>query len=82
MHDDVQQPHDTQAAPAAPADGIEVGMPQAWRARPSDRDARALLRWSNLAPRWLMESSVRAQREIWRMAWCVCATVTQPTPRN
>jgi len=67
MHDDVQQPHDTQAAPAAPADGIEVGMPQAWRARRPDRDARALLRWSNLAPRWLMESSVRAQREIWRM---------------
>jgi acetyl esterase/lipase len=68
LHHEDQQCRDTQDASAVPAGGTElVGMPQALRAQRPDRDARALLRWFNLAPRWLEESPVRAQRALWRL---------------
>lgn len=67
MQHEAQQSDDTHAPAVAPAGGIEFGMPLARRAHRPDRDARALLRWFNLAPRWIEESSVRAQRAVWRL---------------
>jgi acetyl esterase len=65
MQQDSQNCRDTQEQPAGEAG--EIGMPQALRAQRLDRDAQALLRWFNLAPRLYEQTSLRTQREIWRL---------------